>query len=62
MTLGHLACAMGRHRVDPNAVRRVHGGNVSRCRRCASALEEIMPGEWAVQLVRDAGLGERIVR
>ena len=62
MTLGHLACAIGRHRVDSSAVRRVHGGNVGRCRRCGSPMEEIMPHEWTVQHVRDAGLGDRMLR
>ena len=59
MTLGHLACAMGRHRVDEGAVRRVHGGNVGRCKRCATPLEETMPHEWTALQVRDAGLGSR---
>lgn len=61
MTLGHLACAMGRHRVDLGAVRKVHGGKVSRCRRCATPLEETMPFEWSALRVRDAGLGGRFL-
>lgn len=62
MALGHLACAMGRHKVDHAAVRKVHGGKVGRCRRCAAPLEEITPHRWTVQHVRDAGLGERLLR
>ncbi|MFA9200739.1 MAG: hypothetical protein ACEQR8_06060 [Cypionkella sp.] len=61
MKLAHFACALGRHRVDPSAVRRIHGGSVSRCRHCATPLEEILPHHWTVQSVRDAGLGDRML-
>jgi hypothetical protein len=59
MKFAHIACAFGRHKLDPNAVRRVHGGQVSRCRHCSTPLEEVMPFEWAAMNVRDAGLSER---
>ncbi len=62
MKLAHFACAFGRHSVDQSAIRRVHGGIVSRCRHCATPLEESTPHHWTVQPVRDAGLGERLIR
>ena len=61
MKLAHLACALGRHSVDPSKVRAVHGGQVSRCRHCATPLEQIMPQEWTPLRVRDAGLGGRFL-
>ncbi|WP_152980286.1 hypothetical protein [Tsuneonella troitsensis] len=62
MKIAHLACAFGRHSVDMSAVRRIHGGSVSRCRHCATPMEESMPHHWTVQYVRDAGLADRILR
>ncbi|GGE05169.1 hypothetical protein GCM10011515_25900 [Tsuneonella deserti] len=59
--LAHLACAFGRHSVDMGAVRRVHGGQVGRCRHCATPMEESMPHTWTVLHVRDAGLGGRFL-
>lgn len=59
LKLAHLSCAFGRHSVDQGKVRRVHGGQVSRCRHCATPMEETMPFTWTALKVRDAGLGGR---
>ena len=59
MKLAAFGCALGRHSLDRNTVRRVHGAQVGRCRRCGSAMEETMPNVWGLQQVRDAGLGRR---
>jgi hypothetical protein len=62
MKFAHFACALGRHSVDTKAVRHIHGGAVSRCRHCATPMEESMPHHWTVQYVRDAGLADRLLR
>jgi hypothetical protein len=59
--LAHLACAVGRHSVDQSAVRRVHGGQVGRCKHCSTPLEESAPYTWTPLRVRDAGLGGRFL-
>ncbi|WP_160611558.1 hypothetical protein [Tsuneonella aeria] len=59
MKFAHIACAFGRHSVDRSAVRRVHGGQVSRCKHCTTPLEESMPHHWTAMYVRDAGLSGR---
>ena len=61
MNLGIFACAMGRHKIDSNAIRRVHGQQVARCRRCSTALEQVAL-EWVPVKVRDAGLHHRMLR
>ncbi|MBL4719305.1 MAG: hypothetical protein JKZ02_12850 [Erythrobacter sp.] len=50
---------MGRHSVDNANVTRVSGQQVGRCRKCKAPMEEVEPHLWAVQKVRDAGLGPR---
>ena len=62
MKFAHFACALGRHSVDAKAVRQIHGGTVSRCKHCATPMEEVSPYTWSVQYVRDAGLGDRMLR
>ena len=57
--MGRIACAMGRHSVDSANVTRVSGQRVGRCRNCKAPMEEVEPQSWAVQKVRDAGLGPR---
>lgn len=59
MTLGRIACAVGRHSIDRTDVKRVSGQQVGRCRNCKTPMEEIEPHHWTVQQVRDAGLGPR---
>ena len=59
MKLGYIACALGRHSIDRDGVKHVHGAHVGRCRRCSTPMEEIEPHRWQVQHVRDAGLGPR---
>ncbi|MFT6473653.1 hypothetical protein [Qipengyuania profunda] len=59
MTLGRIGCALGRHSVDNANVTRVSGQQVGRCRKCKTPMEEVEPHLWAVQKVRDAGLGPR---
>ncbi len=59
MKLAKIGCALGRHRLDPGKVSKVHGSHVGRCRNCNSPMEEVMPHVWEVQQVRDAGLGRR---
>jgi len=59
MKMGLLACAFGRHRVDADKVRHIHGSNVGRCRCCSTPMEEVEPHTWQVQQVHDAGLGPR---
>ena len=61
MNIAKLACAFGRHSVDATRSRKVHGGMVSRCRRCATPMEEITPNYWQVLAVRDAGLSDRLI-
>jgi len=61
MKFAHFACALGRHSVDTSAVRHIHGGTVSRCKHCATPMEESSPYTWTVQYVRDAGLGDRML-
>lgn len=61
LKLAHLSCAFGRHTVDEKAVRRVHGGQVGRCRHCATPMEESAPYTWTPLKVRDAGLGGRFL-
>ena len=43
------------------AVRRIHGASISRCRHCATPMEESMPHTWTALKVRDAGLGGRFL-
>ncbi len=59
MTLGRIACAVGRHSIDHTNVKRVSGQQVGRCRNCRTAMEEVEPHHWAKQRVRDAGLAPR---
>lgn len=59
MKLAQFACALGRHRLDPGKIRKVHGSQFGRCRRCLAPMEEVSPHVWEVQRVRDAGLGRR---
>lgn len=59
MKLAKIGCALGKHSLDRNTVRRVHGAQVGRCRHCNSAMEETQPNVWALQRVHDAGLGRR---
>lgn len=59
MKFARLGCALGRHSIDRNAIRPVHGGQVGRCRHCATPMEEVEPHVWAVLQVHDAGLGPR---
>lgn len=61
MKIAQLACAFGRHNVDHSKARKVHGGMVSRCKHCATSMEEITPHHWQVQSIRDAGLGDRML-
>ena len=61
MKIAHLACAFGRHRVNLDTVRRIHGASVSRCKHCTTPMEESAPHHWTVQYVRDAGLGGRML-
>lgn len=62
MKLRHIACAFGRHQVDREAIRRIHGQQVGRCTHCSTPLEELYRDVWAVQQVKDAGLGNRVLR
>ena len=62
MKLGIFACAVGRHKVAQDSVKRAHGRAVAKCGRCAMALEEEFPGQWVPIEIRDAGLGFRSVR
>jgi len=62
MKLGYVACALGRHSIDPQGVKPIHGGQVGRCRRCSAPMEEVAPHVWAAQQARDAGLGPRGLR
>lgn len=59
MKLAQFACALGKHSLDRNNLRRIHGLHVGRCRNCASPMEEVTPHVWEIQQVRDAGLGRR---
>lgn len=59
MGLGRIACAVGKHSVDRTNVKRAGGQQVGRCRNCKTPMEEIEPHMWAVQRVKDAGLGPR---
>ena len=59
MKMGLLACAFGRHTVDYANMRKAGGMHVGRCRCCSTPMEEVEPHSWAVQKVRDAGLGPR---
>jgi hypothetical protein len=61
MKLAHISCAFGRHSVDQSAIRRVHGGQVGRCRYCTTLLEESSPYTWTKLQVHDAGLGGRFL-
>jgi hypothetical protein len=61
MRIARFACAFGRHSVDRSKARKVHGGMVSRCRHCATPMEEVTPNYWTVLHIRDAGLGDRIL-
>ncbi|KNH00932.1 MAG: hypothetical protein ABJF09_13765 [Qipengyuania citrea] len=59
MTMGRIGCALGRHSIDREKITRVSGQQVGRCRNCKAPMEEVEPHSWAVQKVRDAGLGPR---
>ncbi|TMM48422.1 hypothetical protein [Qipengyuania marisflavi] len=59
MTLGYIGCAIGRHTIDKQAIKHIHGTDVGRCRHCSAALEHQHPDHWVVQQVRDAGLSHR---
>ena len=59
MKMGLLACAVGRHAVDRDSVRKAGGSQFCKCRRCKTPLEETAPHVWAVLKVKDAGLGPR---
>ncbi len=61
MKIAQIACALGRHSVDQSKVRRIHGGQVGRCKHCSTPMEESTPHHWTVQYVRDAGLGGRFL-
>ncbi len=61
MKIAQIACALGRHSVDLSRVRRIHGGQVSRCKHCSTSMEESTPQHWTVQYVRDAGLSGRFL-
>lgn len=56
MNLGIFACALGRHKIDKQAIRQVHGQQLARCRRCSTALESRGRGNWTPLAIRDAGL------
>lgn len=58
MKLGTIACAIGRHSIDKNEIRKVHGQQVARCRRCSTALE-FVDFEWMPVALRSASLGGR---
>lgn len=62
MKLGIFACALGRHKVVEDSVRRGHGRAVAKCGRCSIALEEEFKDHWVPIEIRDAGLGFRWVR
>ncbi len=59
MTLGRIACAVGRHSIDQNGVKRAGGQHFGRCRCCKTPMIEIEPNHWAVQQIKDAGLSPR---
>ena len=61
MGLGRIACAIGRHNIDRDNVKRVSGQRVGRCRSCRTPMEEVEPHHWAVQQIHDAGLGRRAI-
>jgi exosome complex RNA-binding protein Csl4 len=56
MRLAHIACALGRHRIDQSKVKKIFGMNVARCSRCATPLEESWRDHWVPQRIGDAGL------
>lgn len=62
MKLGHIACALGRHSVDSEGIKRAGGQMFGRCRCCGTPMEEVAPHSWAAMRVRDAGLGRRAIR
>lgn len=61
MKMRLIACAFGRHRVDADKIRHIHGSKVGRCQDCRVPMEEIEPHHWEVQRVHDAGLGRRSI-
>lgn len=62
MKMRLIACAFGRHQVDRDKVRRIHGCKVGRCQHCRTPMEEVEPHQWEIQRVHDAGLGRRAIR
>ena len=62
MGLGIFACALGRHKIEAEAVRQVHGQRVARCPRCSTALEDLGHNEWRPLANHDAGLSSRMLR
>lgn len=61
MKLGHIACALGKHKVDRESIKHAGGQKFSRCRNCRAPMEEIEPHLWATMRVKDAGLGRRAI-
>ena len=59
MKMGLLACAIGRHSIDHDSIRKAGGSHVCKCRNCKTPMEEIEPHVWGVIRVKDAGLGPR---
>ncbi len=62
MKFAHFGCALGRHSIDLNNLRRIHGGQVGRCRHCNTPMEESEPGSWASVQVHNADIGARRLR
>ena len=62
MTMKHIACAFGKHRVDQQAIKAIHGTKVGRCRTCRTPMEEIEPHHWGKLRTGDAGLGLQTYR
>ncbi len=59
MKLGQIACALGKHKVDREAIKRAGGQKF--CRNCRTPMEEVEPHSWAAMQVKDAGLGRRAI-
>ena len=61
MTLGKIACALGKHAVDREKIKRAGGQQFSSCRNCKTPMEEVEPHHWAAMRFRDAGLGRQAI-
>ena len=59
MVIGRIACALGRHRIDRDNIRKVSGRETARCKSCRRVLEQEAPGIWNEIPLHDAGLGHR---